>query len=211
MKIRGKGIVLMMLVAVFCATALAQDDNTPRRPMPPRSIARAKMPPPPQPSPEMTKLIQMMSGNWTVTEKYEQSPMFPGGGTSKGTAKLWAGPGGLALLQDYHSSGVMSSNFSGSGTIWWDPKIQGYRVVWCDSMTPNGCDAGTMLKWDAETLTGTSESDMNGQKMFTRFTYGSWSPTSFVMSMSMGPDANQLKEMVTITYTKAATGAKTGQ
>jgi len=209
MKIIGKGILLMILAAFFCATLMAQDNDMPKKPLPGRSVANAKMPPPPQPSAEMTKLIQMMSGTWTVSEKYEQSPMFPVGGTGKGTAKLWAGPGGMSLLESYHSSGVVG-NFNGFGTTWWDAKAQSYRSVWCDSMTPNGCDSSGTSKWDGETLAGMMESEMNGQKMVTKITYTSWSPTSFVMTMSTGPDANSLKDMMSVTYTKAA-AAKTGQ
>ena len=51
----------------------------------------------------------------TVSEKAEPSPMFPKGGMGKGTAKLVAGPGGMSLLESYHSSGVMGA-FTGAGT-----------------------------------------------------------------------------------------------
>lgn len=203
MKIIRSVVIVIAVLGVFCVAGLAQDNDAPKRPMPSRSVANAKMPQPPQPSSEMTKLIQMMAGNWTVSEKYAPSPMSPTGGTGTGKSRIWAGPGNLALLSSYHSSGLMGSNFSGTGTIWWDPKVQGYRSVWCDSMTPNGCDGTGTLKWDGETLTGMWDSDMNGQKMTMKFTYGNWSPSSFVMTMSMGPDANSLKEMMTITYTKA--------
>ena len=36
--------------------------------------------PMPKPDPQMTKLIKMMAGNWTVTEKSDPSPMMPKGG-----------------------------------------------------------------------------------------------------------------------------------
>lgn len=204
MRMPGKGFAVMILIALFCATMAAQDNDAPKKPLPSRSIANAKMPPPPQASPEMTKLIQMMAGNWTVAEKSEPSPMFPTGGTGKGTAKFWAGPGGLSLLETYQSSGIMGTNFKGSGIFWWDPKIQAYHGVWCDSMTPDGCDGGSTFKWDGETLAGMMESDMNGQKTVMKFTYTNWSPSSFVMNMAMGPDANSVKDMMTVTYTKAA-------
>lgn len=210
MRIIGKGILLMMLAALFCATLMAQDSETPKKPPASRAVVNAKMPPPPQASPEMTKLIQTMSGTWTVAEKYEQSPMFPTGGSGKGTAKFWAGPGGMSLLESYHSNGMVG-NFSGFGTTWWDPKAQAYRAVWCDSMTPNGCDSSGTSRWDGETLSGMMESEMNGQKMVTKITYTNWTPNSFVMIMSTGPDANSLKDVMTDTYTKAAAAAKTGQ
>jgi len=203
MRIIGKGILLTMLAGVLCATLMAQDSDAPKKPLASRAVANAQMPPPPQASPEMSKLIQMMSGSWTVSEKYEKSPMFPTGGSGKGTAKLWAGPGGMSLLENYHSSGMVGS-FSGFGTTWWDAKAQAYRGVWCDSMTPGGCDSSGKSKWDGETLSGMMESEMNGQKMVTKITYTNWTPTSFVMTMSTGPDANSLKDLMTVTYTKAA-------
>jgi hypothetical protein len=169
----------------------------------------------PKPAPEMTKLIKMMGGNWTVTEKGSPSPMMPKGGAGKGMATLTAGPGGMSLMEKYHSSGLMGSNFVGFGTFWWDDKAQVYKGLWCDTMTPGGCDASGTTKWDGDKLVGTMQGDMNGQKMVTRFTYSDWQPNSFVMTMAMGPDANSLKEAMTITYTRAgatsASAAKPGQ
>jgi hypothetical protein len=118
MKIIRGGFFLITLIAVISALVLAQDNDKPPKPLASRSVAQAKMPPPPQPSPEMTRLIKALSGNWTVTEKSEPSPMFPNGGSGKGTARLWAGPGGLSLLETYHSSGMMGSNFSGFDAEW---------------------------------------------------------------------------------------------
>jgi len=210
MKRLAKGILLIMTAAVLSATLMAQDNDAAKRPRASRSVANAKMPPPPEASPEMTKLIQMLSGTWTVSEKYEPSLMFPNGGSGKGTAKFWAGPGGMSLLEDYHSVGAIGK-FSGFGTTWWDPKAQAYRWVWCDSMTPNGCDSSGTSRWDGETLVGMMESEMNGQKTVTKITYMNWTPNSFVMIMSSGPDANSLKDVMTDTYTKAAAAAKTGQ
>ena len=211
MKIIHNAVFLILAAAVFCTVLAAQDNDAPKQPRASRAVANAQMPPPPQADPQMTKLIKMMAGNWNVTEKSEPSPMFPTGGTGKGTAKLWAGPGGMSLMEKYQSSGVMGTNFQGFGTFWWDPKIQAYRGVWCDTLTPGGCDGSGTTKWDGETLVGTMESDMNGQKMFAKFTYTNWKPDSFVMTMSMGPDPNSLKDMMTMTYTRAAGMGKMGQ
>ncbi len=127
----------------------------------------------------------------------------------KGTATFTPGPGGMSLMEKYHSSGTMGESFSGFGTFWWDSKAQVYRGMWCDNMTPGGCDASGTTKWEGDNLVGTMEGEMNGQKMTTRFTYSDWKPNSFVMTMDSGPDANSLKPMMTITYTKAAKAAKT--
>jgi hypothetical protein len=211
MKVIRKRVFVITLIAAISTLALAQDDAKPARPLASRSAAQAKMPPQPQASPEMTKLIKMLAGNWTVTEKSEPSPMFPNGGSGKGTARMWAGPGGLSLLETYHSSGMMGSNFNGFGTFWWDPKEQVYHGLWCDSMTPNGCDASGTTKWDGETLVGMMEGEMNGKKTVSKFTYANWKPDSFVMTMATGPDANSLKDLVAITYTRSAAAGKPSQ
>lgn len=160
----------------------------------------------PKPDPEMTKLIKMMSGSWTVTEKSQPNPMMPNGGMGKGAAVFTAGPGGLSLMEKYHSSGLLGSNFTGFGTFWWDSKAMVYRGLWCDTMTPGGCDASGTTKWQGDNLVGTMEGDMNGQKMVTRFIYSDWKPNSFMMTMETGPDVNSMKEAMTITYARAGGG-----
>ena len=81
-----------------------------------------------------------------------------------------------------------------------------YRGLWCDTMTPGGCDASGTTKWQGDNLVGTMEGDMNGQKMVTRFIYSDWKPNSFMMTMETGPDVNSMKEAMTITYARAGGG-----
>ena len=156
----------------------------------------------PRPSPEMNKLIKLMQGNWTVEEKLEPGPMSPKGGTGKGTASLSPGPGGMSLMEKYHSSGTMAPSFSGAGTFWWDSKAQGYRGVWCDSMTPDGCDASAVMKWEGDKLTGTMKGEMGGKTMFSRYTYMDFKPDSFVMTMEVGATEKSMQKSMTITYSK---------
>ena len=202
MKTILRGTILVVLGGL-CAMALAAQDSAmsakPKAAKPKDQMAM----PMPKPAPEMTKMIKMMAGNWTVTEKSDPNPMFPNGGAGKGTAVLTPGPGGLSLVEKYHSSGLMGSNFNGMGTFWWDPKANLYRGVWCDNMTPERLRPQWHHKWDGDKLVGTMEGDMNGQKMVTRFTYSDFKPDSFVMTMEMGPDASKMQKAMTITYTKA--------
>jgi hypothetical protein len=207
MKTILKGVVLVAFTAILCTVCIAQDNSAAAKPKSGGAAQQPSMPPMPKPDPQMTKLIKMMSGTWTVTEKAEPGPMFPKGGTGKGTARLWAGPGGMSLMEMYHSNGVMGA-FNGAGTFWWDPKAQVYHGLWCDNMTPGGCDASGTTKWEGDSLVGMMEGEMNGQKMMTKFTYSDFKPNSFVMTMASGPDANSLKPMMTVTYTKAAMAAK---
>jgi hypothetical protein len=160
----------------------------------------------PKPAPEMTRLIKSMAGTWTITEKHMPQPMMPNGGTGKGTATLTPGPGNLSLTEKYHSTGAMGS-FNGMGVFWWDQKENAYRGLWCDNMTPGGCDANGTTKWEGDKLVGNMEMDMNGQKMAMRFTYTDFKPDSFMMTMDMGPDASSMKKAMEVTYKKAGAAA----
>lgn len=206
MKTILRGTILGALAGVFCMALMAQDSamsSKPKAAKPAQPMAMQT----PQPAPEMTKLIKMMSGSWTISEKHDPNPMMPNGGTGKGTATLTPGPGGMSMMEKYHSIGAMGS-FNGFGTFWWDPKAQLYRGVWCDNMTPGGCDTSGTTKWDGDKLVGTMQSETDGKMMMSRFTYSDWKPNSFVMKMEMGPDANSMKLAMTVTYTKAAMAAK---
>jgi hypothetical protein len=205
MKTAIRVLSLLLLAGVCSVTLLAQQDAGAAKPAEKGKAAPAM--PAMKPSPEMTKMIKAMAGNWTTSETMQPSPMGPGG-SGHGTARMWAGPGGMSLLQSYHSSGPMGS-FSGAGTNWWDPTANAYRGVWCDNMTPTGCDASGSAKWEGDKLVGTVEGEFNGQKMLTRMTYSDFKPDSFVMTMESGPDASKLQKMMTITYTKAT--AKTAE
>jgi hypothetical protein len=208
MKTILRGTILVGLAAGCWTVLAAQDAAAPAGSNSAKTSGQEMSMPMPTPAPEMTKMIKMMAGSWSVSEKSYPSPMMPNGGTGKGTAKLWAGPGNMSLMEDYHSSGVMGSSFTGFGTFWWDAKGQVYRGLWCDTMTPGGCDSSGTTKWDGDKLVGMMEGDMGGQKMVTTFTYSDWKPDSFVMSMAMGPDASSLKPAMTITYTRTGTVAK---
>ena len=198
-----KGSLLLATAVCICTSSVAQNDAKSSGAASKKPASEAAAMPMPKPDPQMTKMIKMMAGTWTVAEKSDPNPMMPKGGTGKGTATMTPGPGGMSLVEKYHSTGMMGGNFNGFGTFWWDAKAGAYRGVWCDTMTPGGCDSSGMTKWEGDNLVGTMEGEMNGQKMLTKFIYTDWKPNSFVMKMMSGPDANSLKDMMTITYTRA--------
>jgi len=202
-------MAILMVMCGLCCMAMAAQDTMSKgdKPKAKAKEAAGMSMPMPKPAPEMTKMIKMMAGNWKVSEKMEPGPMSPNGGTGQGTSKLWAGPGNMSLMETYHSTGAMG-NFSGAGTFWWDPKANLYHGVWCDNMTPAGCDSSGSTKWEGDNLVGTMEGEMNGQKMMTRFVYSDFKPDSFVMTMESGPDASKLQKVMTFTYTRAASPGK---
>lgn len=207
MKTIPRGLWLIVLAGFCCMTLIAQDAGAPAKSKAVKPADQAQQMPMPKPAPEMIKLTKAIAGNWKVTEKHEPNPMMPSGGTGEGTATIHPGPGGLSLMEHYSSAGAMG-HFAGMGAFWWDPKAQLYRGVWCDNMTPNGCDTSGTTKWEGDKLVGTMEGEMNGQQMMTRFTYSDFKPDSFVMTMEMGPDASKMQKAMTVTYSKAAAPGK---
>jgi hypothetical protein len=199
-------VTMLIVLAGLCVMPLAAQDSAmsakPKAAKPAAKSPEQASMPMPKPAPEMTKMIKMMAGTWTVTEKHESNPMMPKGGTNKGTAVLTPGPGDMSLVEKYHSTGAIGS-FNGLGTFWWDTKAQAYPGVWCDNMSPTGCNNTGSTKWEGDKLVGTMEGEMNGQKIMTRFIYSDFKPNSFVMTMEMGPDASKMQKAMTITYTKA--------
>lgn len=202
MKTALRMLALMAMVSSCCLAVSAQDNAAASKPA--SNAASAGMQAM-KPAPEMTKLIKAMEGNWSTSETMEASSFGPGG-SGHGSSKIWAGPGGMSLMQHYNSTGPMGT-FNGAGATWWDSSANAYRSVWCDNMTPNGCDASGSSKWDGEKLVGTMEGEMGGQKMITKMTYSDFKPNSFVMMMESGPDLGSLKKMMTISYTKATRNA----
>jgi len=208
MKTIPRVLLLVTPVAFGCAALIAQDAMAPAKPKAAKPAGQAPAMPMLKPAPEMAKLIKTLSGNWTVAEKLEPGPMAPNGGTGKGTAKIWAGPGGLSLMESYQSTGAMGK-FNGMGTWWWDPKAQLFHGLWCDNMTANGCDTSGSTKWEGDNLVGTMQApDPSGQMMMMKFIYSDFKPDSFVMTMEGGPDASKMQKMMTVTYTKAAPPSK---
>lgn len=195
------GLAILPIMAVFCCQVLIAQNSTQSAKPAAASTPQMTMA---QPAPEMTKLVRRLSGSWAVAEKIDPSPMFPKGGTGKGTAVLTPGPGGMSLLEKYQSSGAMGPHFTGLGVFWWDAKAQLYHGLWCDNTMPGGCDPSSTTKWEGDKLIGTMTSEMNGQKMTTQYVYSDWAPDSFVMTMLMGPDTKTLKPAMTVTYRRSA-------
>ncbi len=205
-----RSVLIALLAAIGGVTLIAQDNTKSAggsAGTPPEQAAMQM----PAPAPEMMRLIKQMAGTWTVTEKAFPGPMMPNGGNGKGTATFTPGPGNLSLIEKYHSTGTMPGSFNAWGVFWWDAKAQVYRGTWCDNTTPSGCDGGGTTKWQGENLVGTMESEMNGQKLASRFTYSDWKPNSFLLTMEMGPDTNSMQKAMTFTYSKGGVQANSDE
>ena len=132
--------------------------------------------------------------------------MMPKGGKGSGTAVITSGPGALSLIENYRSKGAMGT-FSGHGVFWWDDKAQGYKSIWCDDMTPNGCAVANGLgKWEGENLVFEDEQEMMGKKQAMKTTLTSAKPGAVSLTMEGGEPGSPMKKFMTIKYEKAGAG-----
>jgi hypothetical protein len=151
----------------------------------------------------------MFGGPWSTSEKIEASEFMPQGGTGSGTDIMKAGPAGNSLVSDYRSRGSMGS-FTGHGIIFWDAKRQAFSSVWCDSISPNGCEAGISGKWEGDDLVFNSESELLGKKVQSKQVYTDIKPTSFTFYIDSSTDGGPIKRALTIKYTKRSANTGTG-
>src|SRR6476646_6327760 len=92
----------------------------------------------PRPSPEIQSLTKALAGNWSIAEKYEPDEWTPKGGVGRGQEVWRPGPGGLTLIEEYHSKNPVGESF-GLAVTWWDVN-KGLQLMWCADGDPSGCD-----------------------------------------------------------------------
>src|SRR5689334_21951304 len=162
MRVMTRALFVAITMVAVCLAQNAPSKTSKKKTAPAKSEMAGM--PMAKPGPEMQKLTKMLAGTWSTAEKFEVNEMMPQGGKGSGTAVIKPGPGGLSLVEDYHSHGGLGS-FSGHGVFWWDEKAKGYRSVWCDTMTPGGCAVANGLgSWEGDSLVFNDEQDMMGKK-----------------------------------------------
>src|SRR6266699_11140 len=199
--------MLLLVITLLCLGVLAaqQPSHKDAKQASTKSEASMGMPTP-QPSPQIEKLAEKIAGTWHTSEDFEVSEMMPKGGKGHGTAVIKKGPGGLSVTEDYHSRGGMGA-FAGHGVFWLDDKANGYKSVWCDNTSPNGCSASNGLgKWEGNDVVFNDEQEMMGKKMAMKEVYTDIKPSSFTMTINGSQDGGPMKRQMTIKYTKS--GAK---
>jgi len=146
--------------------------------------------------------VEAFSGTWSITLKIEPSESLPKGGGGKGEEVWRPGPGGLSLIEDYHSSGD-EGDISGLGVAWWDNNAQRYQVTWCDSGNPDGCGIIKHgAKWEGRTVVATDEWQKNGKKIILKEVFSDFTPTSFKQTLYQGESGGELKMFMSILASK---------
>jgi CubicO group peptidase (beta-lactamase class C family) len=155
-----------------------------------------------QPSPEMERLVKALAGTWSITLKVEPNEHMPKGGVGKGEEIWKPGPGGLSLIEEYHSTGD-EGEITGLGVAWWDEDVHRYQVTWCDSSNPAGCVVMKHgAKWVGNEVVAMNEWEEDGKKFVFKEVFSDITPTSFRQSLYRGDSGGELKPLVVIYATK---------
>src|ERR1700682_3768268 len=196
-------LVIMALLFVGVAAQQTKHKDTKK------ASTKSEMPmgmPMPKAPPQMEEFAKVIVVTCNSSESFEVSEMMPKGGKGHGIAVIKEGPGGLSIIEDYHSRGGMGA-FAGHGVFWWDDKANGYKSVWCDNTSAASCVVSSGLgKWEGNDVVFNDEQEMMGKKMAMKEVYTDMKPSSFTMTIDGSQDGGAMKRQMTIKYTKA--GAK---
>jgi hypothetical protein len=138
-------IVILITSLCFAASPQGKGGNPVTATVTQPADQNAKSPPP------MEKLIQALSGEWSAEEIYDPSDLLPAGGKGHSRDSYRAGPARMSLVEEYHGDGVAGKS-RGTGIIWWEAEVHGFRFVWCDSYAlDRGCRVSSQVgKWDGD-------------------------------------------------------------
>src|SRR5262244_2576640 len=149
-----------------------------------------------QPSPEMQRLIDTFSGNWTVSETFEVSASRQGQ-TSRGTASFRVCPG-FSLIADYRpvgSAGILRF----LALLWWDQTAQVYRLLTCANN--DGCSLRGTVIWEGKKLVNSWEQTVDGKTARFKDSFVDIQPSSFRL-VSEGSSGGKTIWRVITEYTR---------
>ncbi|HYX68419.1 MAG TPA: DUF1579 family protein [Terriglobales bacterium] len=200
-------LVLLAAVVILAQQKKSEDKAAAKAPAKSSEGKKEAAPALPKPSPEMEKLSKVMVGDWVTEEKFEANDFLPAG-TGKGSESTRLGPGGLSLVSDYHSKNVMGE-VHGHGMIWWDPKEQVFRNLWCDNVAPSGCELSGPGKWEGDSLVFHDETEMLGRKIVMKVTLTDLKPDSHTFTVDIAGDNGEMQRGMSFHYVrKPAAAAK---
>jgi len=129
--------------AVLGTAAVAQQGPAPA-PKPELSWAAPQ-------APEIQRLVDVLSGRWDTTERFEANQFLKSGARGSGVFSIRKGPGGNSIVLDYTSQSSMGQ-YSSERIIYWSGREGNYRAFYCDSLQPTGCGEAGTGRWEGKDL-----------------------------------------------------------
>ena len=87
----------------------------------------------PQPSPEIENLTKALTGEWSLSVKFEPSASAPNGLANTGEETWRPGPGGFTLLEEEHLRMPEAEGFL-LGIVWWNTATKSFHGMECQNL-----------------------------------------------------------------------------
>lgn len=190
-------IAVVNLCAMFAAGAHAQSPASP-----------------PQPSAEIKRLTEALTGGWSLNVKFEPSSSAPNGVVNTGEETWRPGPGGFTLLEEEHLPTPEGDVFL-LGIIWWNSENKSLHGMECQNMLPYTCDVkgaenDITMSWDGKQFViDEMETSKSGKKSVWHEVWSGITSNSFTQTGEYGEPGGPRKRLFTIHATRlAATHSK---
>jgi len=166
--------------------------------------------PAPQPSPEIASLTKALSGEWSLSVKFEPDSSAPNGLTNTGEETWRPGPGGFTLLEEEHLRMPEGDLFL-LGIVWWNTATRSLHGMECQNLLPYTCDVkgaqnDITMNWDGKQFViDEVETSKSGKKSVWHEVWSEITPTSFVQTGEYGDPGGPRKRLFTIHATRVRT------
>jgi len=150
------------------------------------------------PSSEIEKL-KFLLGSWRAEDKYESTPIIPGGGSGSGIYKTIFGPGNFSLLTDYSYEGPHGTT-SGHQVLTWDAQKEQYAGFVVSSRSPGYILFGG--GWEGPNLVLSGEFETHGMHVRFREVFCDVSSTTMTLRQYNGVDGAAEQLFGTTKFTK---------
>jgi len=173
-----------------------------------QSTAKAPLPPP-----EMQTLTTALSGEWSLSVKWEADGSMPNGLVNTGEENWRAGPGGYMLLEEEHLRKPQGDLFL-LGVVWWNSTMKNLQGMECQNLLPYTCDVKGALNditmsWDGKQFViDEIETSNTGKKSMWHEVWSDITPISFTQSGEYGEPGGPRKRLFTIHATRVTTQGK---
>jgi len=190
--------------AALLSLALLVVCGAPITPLKAQSLTSA-----PQPSPEIASLAKALTGEWSLSVKFEPSASAPNGLTNKGEETWRRGPGGFTLLEEEHLRMPENGLFL-LGILWWNTATNNLRAMECQNLLRYTCDVkgaqnDITMNWDGKQFViDEMETAKSGKKSVWHEVWSDITPHSFTQTGEYGEPGGPRKRLFTIHATRVA-------
>ncbi len=163
----------------------------------------------PQPAAEIQSLTKALTGEWSLSVKFEPSASAPNGLANTGEETWRPGPGGFTLLEEEHLRLPEGDAFL-LGILWWNTATKTFQGMECQNLLPYTCDVkgaqnDITMNWDGKQFViDEVETSTSGKKSIWHEVWSDITPTSFVQTGEYGDPGGPRNRLFTIHATRVA-------